>query len=84
MGKNNIIFGVDMSSSMHIDNKNKDTLILSGGPQKGLDDRILTAEAICPVNFTQPNKSIKSALLLEASYLLMLQKYINSKQKSLK
>ena len=28
IGKNNIIFGADMSSSVHIDNKNKDILIL--------------------------------------------------------
>ena len=29
-GKNVIIFGADVSSSMHIDNKNKDILILGG------------------------------------------------------
>ena len=28
MGKNVIIFGADMSPSVHIDNKNKDILIL--------------------------------------------------------
>ena len=32
MGENIIIFGVDMSSSLHIDNKNKDILILVEGP----------------------------------------------------
>ena len=32
MGENVIIFGVDMSSSLHIDNKNKDILILVEGP----------------------------------------------------
>ena len=32
MGGNVIIFGVDMSSSLHIDNKNKDILILVEGP----------------------------------------------------
>ena len=31
MGKNVIIFGVDMSSSEHVDNKKKDILILSKG-----------------------------------------------------
>ena len=30
----NIIFGADMSSSVHIDNKNKDILILGEGPSK--------------------------------------------------
>ena len=28
LGKNVIVFGADMSSSVHIDNKNKDILIL--------------------------------------------------------
>ena len=32
LGKNVIIFGVDMSSSVHIDNKGKDILILGIGP----------------------------------------------------
>ena len=31
IGKNVIIFGVDMSPSVHIDNKNKDILILGEG-----------------------------------------------------
>ena len=46
MGKNVIIFGADMSSSMNVDNKNKDILILGQGPTQGLDDTTLTAEAI--------------------------------------
>ena len=38
MGKNGIIFGADMSSSVHIDNTTKSILILTKGPIKGLDD----------------------------------------------
>ena len=38
VGKNVIIFIADMSSSGHIDNKNKDILILGEGPTQGLDD----------------------------------------------
>ena len=34
IGKNIIIFGVDMSSSPHIDNKKKDILILGKGLTK--------------------------------------------------
>ena len=34
IGKNVIIFGINMSSSMHIDNKVKDILILGKGPTK--------------------------------------------------
>ena len=39
-GKNVIIFGADMSSSVHVDNKNKDTLILGERSTQGLDDTI--------------------------------------------
>ena len=45
-----------MSSSMHIDNENKDILILGEGPTQELDDATLTAEAKHPINFTQPRK----------------------------
>ena len=31
-GKNAIVFGADMSSSVHFDNKKKDILILGEGP----------------------------------------------------
>ena len=53
IGKNVIIFGADMSSSVHIDNKGKDILILGEEPTQGLDDTTLTAEATYPINFTQ-------------------------------
>ena len=45
MGHNAIIFGVDISSSEHIDNKIKEILILGFGPTQGLDDTTLTGEA---------------------------------------
>ena len=44
MGKSVIIFGADMSWSLHIDNKGKDILILGEGRTQGLDDTTLTAE----------------------------------------
>ena len=56
MGKNVIIFGADMSSSVNIDNKNKDILILAAGPREGLADSTLTGEAKYRINVTQPNK----------------------------
>ena len=62
----NVIFGLDMSSSVHINNKGKDILILVKGPTQGLDCTTFTAEA--EYSF----------------YLLMLQKYISSKQRILK
>ena len=42
-GQNAIIFGVDMSSSAHIDNNGKNILILGIGPTQGLE-HTLTAE----------------------------------------
>ena len=42
-----------MSSSMHIDNKIKDILIISEGSTQGLDDTTYTADTKYPINFTQ-------------------------------
>ena len=42
---NVIIFGADMSSSVHVDNKENNILTLGDGPTQGLDDTTLTAEA---------------------------------------
>ena len=41
-----------MNSSMHVDNKNKDILVLGEGPTQELDDTTLTVEAKYPINFT--------------------------------
>ena len=45
MGENVIIFGVDMSSSVHINNKKKDILQLGKGSTQAIDDAKLTAVA---------------------------------------
>ena len=45
-----------MSSSVYIDNKNKDILVLGEWAAQGLDDATLTAEAKYPINFTQSRK----------------------------
>ena len=45
-----------MSSSVHIDNKNKDILILGERPTQGLDDNTLVVETNQIKDFTQPNK----------------------------
>ena len=42
-----------MSSSVQIDNKNKDILTLGEGQPQGSDDTILSAEAKYPISFTQ-------------------------------
>ena len=60
--KNVIIFGVDMSSSVYINNKEKDFLILGKGPTQGLDGTTFTADALCPINFTQSGKGFVLSL----------------------
>ena len=52
-GKYVIIFGADMSLSVHVDNKKKDILILGKGLTKGLDDTTITAEIKYHISFTQ-------------------------------
>ena len=54
-GQNLLIFGVDMSSSSHIDIKKKDILVLGKGPTQGLE-HMLTAEKMYSINFTVTNK----------------------------
>ena len=55
-GKNVITFGADMSSSVHIDNKNKDILIFGEILTQRLDDTTLTAEVKYSINFKQSRK----------------------------
>ena len=43
-GRNCIIFGVDMSSSVHVNSKKKYILILGENPRQRLDGTTLTAE----------------------------------------
>ena len=47
-----------MSSSAHVDNKDKDILILGEGPTQGLDGTTLTIEKMYPTNFTENNKKV--------------------------
>ena len=53
VGENATIFGVDMSSSVHTDNKEKDKLILSIGPRQGFGDVTSTAETQYSINFSR-------------------------------
>ena len=45
-----------MSSSVHVDNKGKDVLILGSGPTQGLGKHSLTAEKMYSINFTVTKK----------------------------
>ena len=67
--------------------RKKDTLILGLGPTQGLDDTTLTAEAQYSSNFSRSNRKFHLSMLYNGSnsfYLLVLQKYINSKENILK
>ena len=55
LGRNVIIFGVDMSSSTKIDNRKKGILILGNGPTQGLE-HTLSAEKMYSINFTVTKK----------------------------
>ena len=50
IGCNVIIFGVDMSSSIHVDTKKNDILILGKGPTQELE-HTLTAEKMYSITF---------------------------------
>ena len=75
-----------MSSSIKIDNKKKDILILDKGPTQGLE-HTLSAEKMYSINFTENNKKFCLNCIITGEtviYLLMVRKFINLKQKILK
>ena len=83
IGKNIIIFGVDMSSSTKIDNRQKDILILGKGPTQGLENT-LSAEKMYSINFTKKNTKFCQSLHYNGAnsyYLLTVKKLLNLKQK---
>ena len=52
-----------MSSSIHVDNKKKDILVLGRGPIQGLEST-LTAEEMYSINFTVTKKTVLFELTL--------------------
>ena len=56
-GQNVITFGVDMTSSVHVDNKKKYLLIFGSGPTQGLE-HTLTAEKMYSIKFTLTKKNL--------------------------
>ena len=71
-GQNVLIFGADMSSSIHIDTKKKDIFVLGRGPTPGLEST-LTAEKMYSINFTVTKKKFCLSLHYngENSYLFV-------------
>ena len=77
------------SLSNHIDNKKKDILALDKSPAQGLDDTTITEEVESPINISRLQRQFCLDLyLMQPTFffvlLLILQKYINLKQKILK
>ena len=68
---------MNTSSSVHIDNKKKDILVLGIGPTQGLE-HTLTAEKMYSINFTVTNKKFCLSLHLQWSkWLLICEWYKN-------
>ena len=53
-----MVFGVDISSSIKIDNKGKDILLLGKDPTQGLGEHLLSAKKMYLINFTKVNTNI--------------------------
>ena len=72
-GQNVIIFGADMSSSVHVDNKGKDILILGFGPAQGFGEHSFTAEKMYSINFIVTKKKFCLSLHYDVanSYLFV-------------
>ena len=66
LGQNVIIFGADMSSSVHVVNKGKDILILDERPTQGLDDTINSRSKIS-YQFYTIRKEICTLSLLKST-----------------
>ena len=56
MGKYVIIFGVDNSSSVHIDGRNRNILVLGEVPTQGLEEATRMAKSKHRINFTESGK----------------------------
>ena len=71
-----------MRPSAHVDNKEKDILILGAGPTQGLGEHPLTAEKMYLINFTDNRKKCCLSLHYNGEtviYLLIAQKLSNLK-----
>ena len=61
-GKNVIIFGADVSSSLHVDNKKESILVLGERPMQSFGNTTITAEDKYSINFTDLGKKFVLSL----------------------
>ena len=57
-GKNCIIFGADITSSSHVNDKKNNILVLSKDFVQGISGTTIYAEKLYSINFTENNKKI--------------------------
>ena len=76
-GKNVIIFGADLSSSKHANNKTRNILVLGRYFMQGIDCTIIYAEGMYSTNFTITNKKfcVSQHYNSDSSYL-----FVNGKE----
>ena len=55
-GRNCIILGAGMSSSVHTNNKRRDISVLGKDSEQGLDNTTIYAEKLYSINLTKTNK----------------------------
>ena len=63
-GRNAIIFGADISSSVHTNNKTRNILVFDKDFVQGLDNTRIYAEKLYSINFTENNKKVFFELTL--------------------
>ena len=71
-GQNVLIFGADMSSSIHIDSKKKDILVLGRGPMQGLEITLTAAKKYSINSTVTKNKFCLSLHYNEANIYLFV------------
>ena len=64
LGKNCIIFGAYLSSSLHANNQKKNILILGKDFAQGINGTAIYAENLCKINFKENKKKILFKLAL--------------------
>ena len=72
-GRNCIIFGADMSSSSHANNKKSNILVIGKDFVQGINGTTIYAEKLYSINFTENNKKFCLSLHYNAanSYLFI-------------
>ena len=56
-GQNVLVFGANMSTSIHVDNEKKDILVFGRGPTQGLESTLI-AEKMYSINFAVTKKKV--------------------------